>query len=57
MNAQPSVDDASSDQAPLSDEQLALYRSRLESGYYRSAAVVKHIAERLSDEFYPPEAE
>ncbi len=57
MNAQPTVEDAASDNAPLSDDQLALYRSRLESGYYRSPAVVNHIAERLTDEYYPPEAE
>ena len=57
MNVQPSVDNPPADDAPLSEEQVALYRSRLESGYYRSAAVLKHISERLTDEFHPPEAE
>ena len=55
MNAPPTVDEASTDDAPLSEEQLALYRSRLESGYYRSPGIVKQIAEGITDELYPPE--
>ena len=39
----------------MSEEQLALYRSRLESGYYRSPEIVNQIAERITDELYPPE--
>lgn len=38
---------------PLTDEQMAFYRQRMESGFYRSDAVRRHIAERLADEVLP----
>lgn len=37
----------------MSEEQLAFYKARLESGYYRSATVIKKIAERLTDDIFP----
>jgi len=49
----PHDDDSSSEAAPLSEEQLAFYKARLESGYYRSATVIKKIAERLTDDIFP----
>lgn len=55
MDAQSPVDQTPADDAPLSEEQLAVYRSRLESGFYHSPAVIKHIADRITDELRPPE--
>ena len=49
----PSLNDVSPEETPLDEERLAFYRARLESGYYRSAEVVKHIAERLADQVHP----
>ncbi|MFQ5569731.1 MAG: hypothetical protein ACE5G0_08645 [Rhodothermales bacterium] len=34
----------------LSEEQIAFYRARIESGFYRSAAVQSHIVSCLVDE-------
>ena len=55
MDARSSVDQTPSDDAPLSEEQLAVYRARIESGFYHSPAVLKHIADRITDEIRPPE--
>lgn len=38
---------------PLTDEQMAFYRQRIESGFYRSETVRRHIAERLADDVLP----
>lgn len=43
------VDETASTSSSLSEEQLAFYRARIESGFYRSSGVVKEIAERLTD--------
>ena len=50
LGEQPEADDA-----PLTEEQLAQYRARLESGFYRSDAVIHQVAGRVSDELFPPE--
>lgn len=49
----PHDDDASSGASPLSEEQLAFYQARLESGYYRSPDVINKIARRLADDLFP----
>ena len=53
MSGQPSLDTTSTDDAPLSEEQMAVYRARLESGYYRSPDIINHITTRLTDELFP----
>lgn len=35
----------------LSDEQVAFYKARMASGFYRSEEVQKHISNRLTDAF------
>lgn len=39
----------------LSPEQLEQYRQRIESGFYRSPEVIRHIAERVTDELTTPD--
>lgn len=35
---------------PLTDEQIALYRARMESGFYRTDEIRREVAERLCGE-------
>ena len=35
---------------PLTAEQLAFYKERMENGFYQSDTVRRHIAERLADD-------
>lgn len=41
--------------ASLSADQLEYYRQRIESGFYRSPEVIRHIAERVTDDLLSPE--
>lgn len=40
---------------PLTKEQIAFYRERIESGYYTTTEVQQHIVERLIEELVPPQ--
>ena len=52
----PASSSDSSD-GPLTDEQLAFYRRRLESGFYRTPDVQRRIAERVTDDLLAPGSE
>ncbi len=38
---------------PLTEEQVAYYRSRIESGFYQDPEIRRQIAERLADDVFP----
>ena len=50
----PPASSSDSSDGPLTDEQLAFYRRRLESGFYRTPDVQRRIAERVTDDLLAP---